>query len=155
MVMEIIVSIFLLFLGIAMLVIIHICIVGRAFSRGFETDDFPIIKGAGMTIKDLKKLPCFEYKQGEEKATSASAAAAAAATIIDCAVCLDSFKVGDNCRILPNCHHYFHVQCVDAWLIKTPFCPICRSFSKLLPKVASNIGQAGMDPSIHVADDVV
>lgn len=154
MVMEIIISVFLLFVGIAILVIIHICIVGRAFSRGFGTDGVPIIKGAGMTLQDLKKLPCFEYKPaGGEKGTSA---ATTTATIIDCAVCLDSFKDGDYCRRLPNCQHYFHVQCVDVWLAKSPFCPICRTCTvKLTPKVGSNVGEAGgHTPSTNVADEL-
>lgn len=170
--MEIIISVFLLFCGIAILVIIHICIVGRAFSRGFGADGVPYIKGAGMTLQDLKKLPCFEYSKQQtvsEKETSAAAAAAceaaAAATeaantdaaILDCAVCLDSFEVGDYCRSLPNCHHYFHVQCVDVWLTKSPFCPVCRTCTviKLSPKVVSSVGDAGRNAtSPNVAVDL-
>ncbi|KNA11845.1 hypothetical protein SOVF_131380 [Spinacia oleracea] len=138
---------------------IHICIVGRAFRRGFYADGVPIIKGAGMTIKDLNKLPCFEYKQAAAVAAAATATATTT-TVVDCAVCLDSFEVGDYCRTLPNCHHYFHVQCVDVWLIKTPFCPVCRtctitSVTMVSPKVGSNVVDAGRNASsANVADDL-
>lgn len=130
--MEIIISVILLFVGIAVLITIHICIVGRAFRRGFggtegvlQRGSVPIIRGRGMTPQDLKKIPCFEYKEGE-KGTS---------TPIDCAVCFDIFKVGDKCRTLPNCHHFFHVHCIDVWLIMTPFCPICRATAEAAPVI--------------------
>ncbi|KAL4634001.1 hypothetical protein ACB092_04G165200 [Castanea dentata] len=73
--------------------------------------------GAKMiSNEDLKKLPCFDY-EAAEKGTSC----------VDCAVCLENFKMGDKCRLLPNCRHSFHVQCIDSWLLKTPICPICRT----------------------------
>ncbi|XP_021743392.1 RING-H2 finger protein ATL56-like [Chenopodium quinoa] len=110
--MEIIISVFLLFVGIAISVIIHICIVGMAFSRGFGAEGVPIIKGTRLTLQDLKKMPCFEYSK-HSVAEKGTPAAATDTAILDCAVCFDSFKLGDYCRSLPNCHYYFHVQCVD------------------------------------------
>uniref|UniRef100_A0A803Q0R4 RING-type E3 ubiquitin transferase n=1 Tax=Cannabis sativa TaxID=3483 RepID=A0A803Q0R4_CANSA len=35
--------------------------------------------------------------------------------------------MGDKCRLLPTCNHSFHAECVDTWLLRTPFCPICRT----------------------------
>ncbi|XP_065623773.1 E3 ubiquitin-protein ligase ATL9 [Quercus suber] len=69
-----------------------------------------------ISNEDLKKLPCFDY-EAAEKGTSC----------VDCAVCLENFKMGEKCRLLPNCRHSFHVQCIDSWLLKTPICPICRT----------------------------
>ncbi|KAJ1762031.1 hypothetical protein LPJ58_000833 [Coemansia sp. RSA 1591] len=44
----------------------------------------------------------------------------------NCAVCLDDFAVGDNVRMLP-CQHYFHVLCIDPWLMKSSaVCPLCN-----------------------------
>mmetsp|Transcript_54329 Transcript_54329/g.101864 ORF Transcript_54329/g.101864 Transcript_54329/m.101864 type:complete len:228 (+) Transcript_54329:34-717(+) len=43
----------------------------------------------------------------------------------DCAICLDSFQVGDSVRILP-CFHMFHKACVDQWLTSSQLCPICK-----------------------------
>ncbi|GFY88563.1 hypothetical protein Acr_06g0005030 [Actinidia rufa] len=69
---------------------------------------------------DLKKIPCFEYEAEERDE-------AVGGTPDPCAVCLEGFKVGDKCRLLPNCKHSFHAQCIDSWLVKTPICPICRT----------------------------
>lgn len=37
--------------------------------------------------------------------------------IISCAVCLEEFKGTDVCRE-SICHHIFHRECLDTWLIK-------------------------------------
>ncbi|MED6185220.1 hypothetical protein PIB30_054927 [Stylosanthes scabra] len=69
-----------------------------------------------MSIDDLEKLPCYDYIAKDMTSSP-----------VDCAVCLESLNTGDKCRLLPMCKHSFHAQCVDTWLLKTPFCPICRS----------------------------
>ncbi|RVX08753.1 putative RING-H2 finger protein ATL49 [Vitis vinifera] len=119
-VMAIVISLILLFLGIGVLVIIHVCIVGRAFRGGFGNGRM-VERGnprsTSMSLDDLDKLPCFHF-QAKEKGSSSP---------VDCAVCLDNFKMGDKCRLLPLCNHSFHAQCVDSWLLKTPICPICRT----------------------------
>ncbi|OIT00403.1 PREDICTED: RING-H2 finger protein ATL52-like [Nicotiana attenuata] len=45
----------------------------------------------------------------------------------ECAVCLGELEEGEIVRFLPNCKHYFHVTCIDKWLIGHVNCPICRS----------------------------
>ncbi|XP_022735984.1 RING-H2 finger protein ATL56-like [Durio zibethinus] len=119
MVMEIAFSVVLLFVGIAVLVVIHICIVGRAFRRGYEDGSMVQISSNGtkkMLDEDLKKLPSFEYKAAEKGNSP-----------VDCVVCLENFRKGDKCKLLPNCKHSFHSQCINSWLLKTPTCPICRT----------------------------
>lgn len=122
MVMAIILSVILLFVGIGMLVIVHVCIVGRAFRRGFG--DVSVVERAGsgntsMSRDDLEKLPSYEYVSKDEDRASSPAG--------ECAVCLETFKMGEKCRLLPLCKHSFHTQCVDEWLLRTPICPICRT----------------------------
>ncbi|KAL5987563.1 hypothetical protein ACLOJK_035311 [Asimina triloba] len=120
MVMAILMSVVLLFLGIGVLVLIHVCIVGRAFRRGLNAGNRAERGGNenrnGLPLDDLEKLPCFDFK-AREKGSSP----------VDCAVCLENFKVGDKCRLLPACKHSFHAHCIDSWLLKTPVCPICRA----------------------------
>ncbi|KAA8540834.1 hypothetical protein F0562_024797 [Nyssa sinensis] len=121
MVMEIVISVILLFVGIAVLVIIHVCIVGRAFGRSYNNGTIVVEmssrRSPSMSKDDIKKLPCFDYNLEEEGERSP----------VDCAVCLENFKLGDKCRLLPNCKHSFHALCIDSWLLKTAVCPICRT----------------------------
>ncbi|KAK1322995.1 RING-H2 finger protein ATL14 [Acorus calamus] len=46
----------------------------------------------------------------------------------DCAVCMEDFNWWKLCRVLPGCNHCFHRDCVDRWLVKSPSCPLCRSY---------------------------
>ncbi|KAK7350608.1 hypothetical protein VNO77_09422 [Canavalia gladiata] len=132
---EIAVSLMMLFLGIGVLVVIHVCIVRRAF-RGDNNNDNGEGEGeegessSGMKRRmfgELKNLPCFDYEEQER-----------GCSLVDCAVCLENFKVGDVCRLLPNCNHSFHVHCIDLWILNTPVCPICRTWV-MLPSVSDTV----------------
>lgn len=118
--MEIVVSVVLLLVGIAVLVLIHVCVVSRALRR----------EGGESIWRrnnhfDLEKLPCYEYnlglKSGEKHSKNGGV------LDLECVICLESFKFGERCRFLPNCRHTFHVQCIDSWLLNKPICPICRT----------------------------
>ncbi|CAI9773771.1 unnamed protein product [Fraxinus pennsylvanica] len=83
-----------------------------------------------MSSDDIKELPCFDYEVGEKENTP-----------VECVVCLENFMGGEKCRMLPICHHTFHVQCIDAWLLKTAACPICRTrASELQTGDSSEVG---------------
>ncbi|KAH7927806.1 hypothetical protein BV22DRAFT_1193366 [Leucogyrophana mollusca] len=48
-------------------------------------------------------------------------------TQVECAICLSEFVKGDRVRELP-CHHIFHLDEVDAWLInRKKLCPVCKA----------------------------
>ncbi|CAN0924281.1 RING-H2 finger protein ATL80 [Linum grandiflorum] len=49
-----------------------------------------------------------------------------AAKFPDCAICLAEFAAGDELRVLPQCGHGFHVNCIDTWLGSHSSCPSCR-----------------------------
>ncbi|KAK4437191.1 RING-H2 finger protein ATL13 [Sesamum alatum] len=130
--MEVIISVILLIVGIAILIVIHVCVVGRAF-RGRTADSIdgttsnPIQarpdRVPRMDPEDIQGLPCFDYKI-EEIVTGTGNGNR------ECAVCLESFRGGEKCRILPKCGHCFHAECIDSWLLKTAACPVCRTGAK-------------------------
>lgn len=41
-----------------------------------------------------------------------------------CAICMMEFAPGEAVRFLP-CMHYYHIQCVDDWLMRALTCPTC------------------------------
>ncbi|KAH0464781.1 hypothetical protein IEQ34_004884 [Dendrobium chrysotoxum] len=47
-----------------------------------------------------------------------------------CAVCLSKFDDGEDIKLLPECKHCFHVQCIDMWLQSHSSCPLCRTKTK-------------------------
>jgi hypothetical protein len=55
-----------------------------------------------------------------------------------CCICFEDYKTGDNLRILPKCHHEYHIDCLDTWVTTfatskvklmagaNPTCPLCN-----------------------------
>lgn len=146
-VMAIVISVILLFLGVGVLILIHVCIVGRTLRRGLrERNHVNMVErgsfgSTSMSQDDIEKLPCFDFK-AKEKGTSPPP---------DCAVCLENFRVGEKCRLLPSCNHSFHAECVDLWLLRTPICPICRAAADLMKsgsfheEESSSFGESGVE----------
>ncbi|KAI3792622.1 hypothetical protein L2E82_06507 [Cichorium intybus] len=44
-----------------------------------------------------------------------------------CAICLSDYKHKELLRTIPECNHYFHVECIDEWLKLNMACPMCRN----------------------------
>ncbi|XP_022925918.1 E3 ubiquitin-protein ligase ATL41-like [Cucurbita moschata] len=47
--------------------------------------------------------------------------------IVECSICLSNIEEKATVRILPNCKHIFHVECIDMWLFSNTTCPVCRT----------------------------
>lgn len=44
----------------------------------------------------------------------------------ECSICMDNVVVGEEIVVLP-CSHWFHHDCVEAWLKEHDTCPVCRA----------------------------
>ncbi|KAI3499411.1 hypothetical protein L1887_35211 [Cichorium endivia] len=122
MVVEIVISAVLLVAGIALFVLIHVCIVGRTFGSittntlAQRSGTMMISRSGSMSQEDIKKLPAYDFNLEAHKSVG------------ECVVCLEKFQIGEKCKLLPNCNHSFHGECIDLWLSKNGACPICRAF---------------------------
>ncbi|KAE9608766.1 hypothetical protein Lal_00020243 [Lupinus albus] len=83
----------------------------------FETRDENATR---LTSKGLKKKALHQIPVAVYGAGSVSIAAT------ECPICLGEFMNGEKVRLLPKCHHGFHVRCIDTWLLSHSSCPICR-----------------------------
>uniref|UniRef100_A0ACD5V9E0 Uncharacterized protein n=1 Tax=Avena sativa TaxID=4498 RepID=A0ACD5V9E0_AVESA len=45
---------------------------------------------------------------------------------LECAVCLSEFGDEERLRLLPECSHAFHPDCIGEWLAGHVTCPVCR-----------------------------
>lgn len=68
----------------------------------------------GLKKKALSRIPVEVY--GPKAGVPAT----------ECAICLGDFADGEKVRVLPRCHHGFHVRCIDMWLATHSSCPTCR-----------------------------
>ena len=62
----------------------------------------------------------------------------------ECSVCMDNVEIGDQVTVLP-CQHWFHGECVGAWLKEHDTCPHCRQ--GIMPKNASDEATSPRSPS--------
>ncbi|TKA77815.1 hypothetical protein B0A55_04591 [Friedmanniomyces simplex] len=53
----------------------------------------------------------------------------------ECTICMDEVDVGSTVTVLP-CSHWFHADCIKAWLSEHDTCPHCRQ--GIMPKEESN-----------------
>ncbi|GBG90037.1 hypothetical protein CBR_g50130 [Chara braunii] len=72
----------------------------------------------GLSPASLARLPSHEVtvEKRDESAGESSG----------CAICLQDMVKGEMVRVLPNCAHAFHKDCVDKWLSQQGICPVCR-----------------------------
>ncbi|OVA02747.1 zinc finger protein [Macleaya cordata] len=63
-----------------------------------------------------------EEEEEEEEAAGAA----------QCSICLTTFKDEEKVKVLPDCNHSYHPECVDRWLITHSNCPLCRAFLRVL-----------------------
>ncbi|KAK1301776.1 RING-H2 finger protein ATL40 [Acorus calamus] len=60
----------------------------------------------------------------------------------DCSICLSAFEEEELARVLPNCKHVFHVECIDMWLGSHSNCPVCRAEAEPVKEEGSSSGGA-------------
>ncbi|KAK7332005.1 hypothetical protein VNO80_28751 [Phaseolus coccineus] len=78
----------------------------------------------GLEPSIIASLPKLLYNQTEQFKKG---------EVIECSVCLGTITEDAITRVLPNCKHIFHVDCVDKWFSSNTTCPICRTVAD--PKV--------------------
>lgn len=77
-------------------------------------------KESGVEDKVLESIPVLAYKTVQGRGLLR-------VDHTECVVCLGEFEEGEVIRLLPNCRHAFHVQCIDEWFFSHSSCPVCRS----------------------------
>lgn len=108
----------------------------RCFSRmslDVTDETLPGFGRKGLRKGTIRQIPVAVYGSGDGVAFT------------DCPICLGDFLDGEKIRVLPKCHHCFHVRCVDVWLASHSSCPTCRQ------SVAEEPGESGGGVEADVA----
>ncbi|GFQ00700.1 RING-H2 finger protein atl16 [Phtheirospermum japonicum] len=71
----------------------------------------------GLNEAAIRSIPILKFKKNE----------AFDAKPCECAVCLNEFQEEEKLRVIPNCAHVFHIDCIDVWLQNSANCPLCRT----------------------------
>ncbi|KAL7105459.1 hypothetical protein ACP275_07G045900 [Erythranthe tilingii] len=113
----------------------------------------------GLTESAIRSIPVFKFKKGGSNKSASiiinnnnNNNAMIKTTTCDCAVCLNEFQEDEKLRIIPNCGHLFHIDCIDVWLQNNANCPLCRT--SISPNYHTNTFQENQDPIFTNDDDV-
>lgn len=68
----------------------------------------------------------------------------------DCSICMDGVPLGAQVTVLP-CKHWFHADCVRAWLQEHDSCPHCRQ--GIVAKDSNAEGQTGQGGRVRGEDE--
>ncbi|CAL9766148.1 unnamed protein product [Musa acuminata subsp. burmannicoides] len=71
-------------------------------------------EGLGLDESTIQAIPTFRYREEAD-------------SVAECAVCLNGFHEEERIKLLPDCFHVFHIDCIDTWLQANANCPLCRS----------------------------
>ncbi|CAI9091746.1 OLC1v1026852C1 [Oldenlandia corymbosa var. corymbosa] len=67
----------------------------------------------GLDPNAISNLPIILHRASEEA--------------VECSICLGIFQDGEKVKVLPDCQHRYHSECVDVWLTTQSSCPLCRA----------------------------
>ncbi|KAL3828240.1 hypothetical protein ACJIZ3_017042 [Penstemon smallii] len=99
-----------------------------------------VIENRGLDEASIRSLPILKFKK--------SITANVEKERKSCAVCLNEFQEEEKLRIIPNCGHVFHIDCIDVWLLNNANCPLCRtSVSATRPEI-----RFSLDPDLSLQD---
>ncbi|CAN6476279.1 unnamed protein product [Victoria cruziana] len=103
-----------------------------------------IARGGGLDDATLLTCPKITYAQAARGREGGAPMLPSC-----CSICLMDYLDSDVLRLLPECGHLFHVQCVDPWLKLRSTCPMCRTSplpSPLPTPLAENVPLARRPP---------
>lgn len=81
----------------------------------------PAMEQRGLDESVIRSIPIFQFKKGGNNRYFGER------SFCECAVCLNEFQEDEKLRIIPNCSHVFHIDCIDVWLQNNANCPLCRT----------------------------
>jgi|UniRef100_A0A2N9FQE4 hypothetical protein len=79
-----------------------------------QRDNENLVVGLDQSV--INSYPKFPYSKGGGNVNNTT-----------CSICLCEYKEAEMMRMMPECRHYFHLFCIDAWLKLNGSCPVCRN----------------------------
>ena len=103
-----------------------------SFSRSRLREDplmaySPAVESRGLGESVIRSIPILQFRKGSNREFGER-------SHCECAVCLNEFQEDEKLRIIPNCSHIFHIDCIDVWLQSNANCPLCRTSISTIPK---------------------
>lgn len=102
-------------------------LVADFFGQRFRNINFYYYVVSGLTAAEIAQLPMTRYQTNLASGTS------------ECAICISELECDTLVRILPNCKHLFHQECIDRWFRISGTCPVCRTIASAGESIISSL----------------
>lgn len=96
-----------------------VCRRRRRPSNSSSSSEAPPQKPRGLDAALIRGLPIILYHSSGDSDVEAGCG--------ECSICLGVFEDGEKVKVLPQCRHCYHSDCVDTWLSAQSSCPLCRT----------------------------
>lgn len=143
--------------AIVLFVLVLFCVLVNKWRRSSSTDADASAGGWQASIRWRKRgldaaavaaLPVVPYAEIKKHKSGGGG--------LECAVCLTAFDDGDELRLLPQCSHAFHTDCIGPWLEDHVTCPLCRAnLEKPVPPPAVSLSSPETKPPPQTLEAVV
>ncbi|XP_078175092.1 RING-H2 finger protein ATL1-like [Carex rostrata] len=80
----------------------------------------------GLDSAAIAALPTFPYQKYGASKNDNEDNNNNGTSLMECSICLSAVEEGETVKLLPECLHSFHGDCVDMWLSGHTTCPVCR-----------------------------
>ena len=105
---------------------------------------------SGISEETLDSFPMMPYNLEKDSRSFTSAEGTELEEAEDnkcCSICLNDYEDSEIVRVIPDCSHMFHKDCIDEWLRLHPTCPICRTSP--LPSQRNSVSLNPPDQADH------
>ncbi|KAG7991832.1 hypothetical protein I3843_02G098200 [Carya illinoinensis] len=118
----------------------------RRFSLSRRREQPSTVYSPGMDTRGLdesviRSIPILKFKK------EAKSKGFRERSFCECAVCLNEFQEDEKLRIIPNCSHLFHIDCIDVWLQSNASCPLCRTSISVISRFQTDLALASSPTS--------
>ncbi|CAN8247810.1 unnamed protein product [Cochlearia groenlandica] len=109
----------------------------------------PEIRNRGLDESVIRAIPILKFKKTRDQNEDVLIGGEDQ----ECSVCLSEFREEEKLRIIPNCSHLFHIDCIDVWLQYNANCPMCRTRVSCDPSyVSDRVSAPSSSPENPVSD---
>ncbi|CAK9171464.1 unnamed protein product [Ilex paraguariensis] len=82
----------------------------------------PAPSSLGLDASTIQSFPMFLHRKSSSSEDNSNVFREN-----ECSICLGLFQDDEMVKVLPECLHAYHSECVDKWLSARSSCPLCRS----------------------------
>ncbi|KAK9757652.1 hypothetical protein RND81_01G177000 [Saponaria officinalis] len=127
-----------IYVGFFAIAVIVSRVVRRYRNRRLEGgNQLPVRRSRGMDAEEIESLPSLRFSEIKLHKVAEEGQ-------VECSVCLNEFKDQEMLRLLPDCLHVFHPDCIGPWLRAHVTCPVCRASLTLDQRQGSSVSTSSI-----------